>query len=166
LEQLQAIAKCNNLCIEKEDYLLHFLLQWSIKNKGTMTSLIPLIEWQLISEEHLIYLYQNRGNIEEELFWSVKEELVKRNILNENFEAMLQEKEQEINDLKGQLEKYKMSEKLATSILESPYTYSSNTQALRRKKKEASYFSNSFASHPEETPSSSLSFHNYAVNAD
>mmetsp|Transcript_21344 Transcript_21344/g.20485 ORF Transcript_21344/g.20485 Transcript_21344/m.20485 type:complete len:132 (+) Transcript_21344:1678-2073(+) len=131
-----------------------------------MTSLIPLIEWQLISEEHLIYLYQNRGNIEEELFWSVKEELVKRNILNENFEAMLQEKEQEINDLKGQLEKYKMSEKLATSILESPYTYSSNTQALRRKKKEASYFSNSFASHPEETPSSSLSFHNYAVNAD
>lgn len=39
----------------------------------------------------------------------------------------------EINDLRGELEKYKMSEKLATSIVESPYNYS-NTAMRRRKR--------------------------------
>lgn len=57
----------------------------------------------------------------------MKDELKKRNILNENFEAILEEKVKEINDLKGELEKYKISEKLATSILDSPCTYSNNS---------------------------------------
>jgi len=39
----------------------------------------------------------------------------------------MQQKEREINDLKGELEKYKMGEKIATSILESPYHYASNS---------------------------------------
>lgn len=55
----------------------------------------------------------------------MKQELLGRNLLNENFEALLQEKFKEITELKGELEKYKMSEKLATSILESPYNYNS-----------------------------------------
>jgi hypothetical protein len=45
----------------------------------------------------------------------------------------------EISELKGELEKYKMSEKLATSILESPYNYSNNAQAaIRRRKRNGS----------------------------
>jgi hypothetical protein len=49
-----------------------------------------------------------------------------RGMISNTFEAMLQEKVHEINQLKNELEKYKMGEKLATSILESPYCYSSN----------------------------------------
>jgi len=47
-------------------------------------------------------------------------------MISNTFEALLQEKCREINLLRSELEKYKMSEKLATSILESPYCYSSN----------------------------------------
>lgn len=61
------------------------------------------------------------------MYEKVKEELKRREILNDGFEAILEEKVKEINDLKGELEKYKMSEKLATSILESPYNYSTNS---------------------------------------
>jgi predicted RNA methylase len=53
----------------------------------------------------------------------VKTELFNRNLLSENFEQLLLEKVNEISELKSELEKYKMSEKLATSILESPYNY-------------------------------------------
>lgn len=52
---------------------------------------------------------------------------------------MFQEKIKEVNDLKGELEKYKMSEKLATSILDSPCNYSNNSQAIRRRKKQGSH---------------------------
>jgi hypothetical protein len=57
---------------------------------------------------------------------SVKIELVNRKLISNTFEAILQEKCQEISMLKHELEKYKMGEKLATSILESPYCYSSS----------------------------------------
>ncbi len=50
----------------------------------------------------------------------------------------MQEKVQEINQLKSELEKYKMGEKIATSILESPYCYSSNAQQIiNNRKKQA-----------------------------
>jgi hypothetical protein len=43
----------------------------------------------------------------------------------------------EINQLKSELEKYKMGEKLATSILESPYCYSSNAQQIINNRKKS-----------------------------
>ena len=55
-----------------------------------------------------------------------KHEALARGMISNTFEALLQEKCREINQLRSELEKYKMSEKLATSILESPYCYSSN----------------------------------------
>lgn len=61
-----------------------------------------------------------------------------RNLISNTFEAILTEKVQEIQNLKSELEKYKMSEKLATSILESPYSYGSNTQKIRRRKRQNS----------------------------
>lgn len=61
----------------------------------------------------------------------VRGELTKRRLISNSFEAILQEKVQEINMLKNELEKYKMGEKIATSILESPYCYSSSTAQQR-----------------------------------
>jgi len=85
-----------------------------------------VVDWSGISLEHLIYLYQNQSLIEKELLQCTKKELIERNILNSNFEALLSEKVREISELKGELEKYKMGEKLATSILDSPYRYNNN----------------------------------------
>ena len=50
-------------------------------------------------------------------------------------DAILQEKEKEIHELKIELEKYKMSEKLATSIIDSPYTYNNTANTIRRRKR-------------------------------
>ena len=60
-----------------------------------------------------------------------------RGMISNTFEAMLQEKVHEINQLKSELEKYKMGEKLATSILESPYCYSSNAQQIINNRKKS-----------------------------
>ena len=65
----------------------------------------------------------------------MKDELISRNLISNTFEAILQEKVQEISTLKSELEKYKMGEKIATSIIESPYSYSSNAQEIRRRKR-------------------------------
>ncbi len=64
---------------------------------------------------------------EDVVIGAVKNELINRKIISYSFEAILKEKCQEISMLKNELEKYKMGEKLATSILESPYCYSSST---------------------------------------
>jgi hypothetical protein len=56
----------------------------------------------------------------------VKEEAYSRNLLNNTFEALLKEKCLEISQLRAELEKYRMGEKLAASILESPYCYTTN----------------------------------------
>lgn len=58
-----------------------------------------------------------------------------RNLISTTFEAILQEKCSEIAQLRQELEKYKMGEKLATSILESPYCYSSNAQQIINNRK-------------------------------
>ena len=63
---------------------------------------------------------------------------------------MFQEKIKEVNDLKGELEKYKMSEKLATSILDSPCDYSNSSQAIRRRRNQSS--NSSFALQQAQTP--------------
>lgn len=80
----------------------------------------------MITEGLLTFIYQNQGLYDSVIVRAVKEEALKRNLISNTFEAIMQEKVQEINQLKSELEKYKMGEKIATSILESPYCYSSN----------------------------------------
>ena len=52
---------------------------------------------------------------------TVKQECMNRKLISNTFEALLHEKCLEINLLKSELEKYRMGEKIAASILESPY---------------------------------------------
>jgi hypothetical protein len=59
---------------------------------------------------------------------TVKQECMNRKLISNTFEALLHEKCLEINLLKSELEKYRMGEKIAASILESPYCYTTNAQ--------------------------------------
>lgn len=69
------------------------ILLWHGDNMSTsLIELLELINWSLISEEHLSYLYQNYQIIDKTLLKFVKEELINRNLITNTFEAILQEK--------------------------------------------------------------------------
>jgi len=102
------------------------------------------IAWAQISDDLLVSLYHQK--VMQPTLGLVKQEISRRGILNSNFEAILTEKEKEIEQLKGELEKYKMSEKLATSILESPYNYNSASAIVRRKQKQGDFMEQSYGS--------------------
>lgn len=119
--------------------MLDMVIHWYVNNKvmdqgrkekvlsgGELEELLSLIKFPSISENHLIYIYQHQHLYEPPIVSLVKQEAMSRNLISTTFEAILQEKCTEIALLRQELEKYKMGEKLATSILESPYCYSSN----------------------------------------
>ncbi len=56
-----------------------------------------MVNWGLISEEHLTLLYQNNKHIDSVLTKYVKDELIKRNLISNTFEQILEEKVQEIS---------------------------------------------------------------------
>jgi hypothetical protein len=57
-----------------------------------LEDLLSLVNWSLISEEHLTYLYQNKGVLDQQLVKFVRDELLQRNLISNTFEAMLEEK--------------------------------------------------------------------------
>ncbi|CDW86420.1 UNKNOWN [Stylonychia lemnae] len=139
-QQFRTLIKSDCCQVDSEDHILHMILFWQRENPSyQLNDLLELLNWSLLSEEHLSYLYQNYQIIDRALLRFVKDELIQRNLITNTFEAILQEKVQEISTLKNELEKYKMGEKIAASILESPFSYSSNTQEIRRRKRQGSY---------------------------
>ena len=83
-----------------------------------------------MSDAALISAYHSQTSID--VRDKVKQELAQRRLIDSSLDKLISAKDQEIDYLKNELEKYKMSEKIATSILESPYNYGSSSNLARR----------------------------------
>lgn len=56
-DNLKTLIRSQSLVIDSEDHILHMILQWHSKNKSNLTELLELVNWSIISEDHLSYLY-------------------------------------------------------------------------------------------------------------
>eukprot|EP00347_Sterkiella_histriomuscorum_P009784 403339906 len=134
-EQIKCLLVSGSLNIESEDQIINLLINYQTKNsKEFDVDLYNFINWNIVSDQVLKDYYQNFSSLDPILVKHIKGELQNRNLIANTFEAILIEKQQEISTLKSELEKYKMGEKIAASILESPYSYGSNTQQIRRRR--------------------------------
>jgi hypothetical protein len=130
-EFLRSLAYSQAVKVESEDHLLKLILGWNSANNISVDSILSGVHWKFISQEYILKLYQNQERNSQVLNNKINIELKQRGVLNEGFENILNGKEREIEKLKNELEKFKIGEKLANSILDSPYSYGSS--AHRRK---------------------------------
>ena len=91
---LVTLSQSETIQLESEDQMLHLILLWQENNRfHQLSQVLELVNWSLVSEEHLTYLYQNHQSIDPSLLHVVKEELIARNIINNQFDSLLKEKE-------------------------------------------------------------------------